>query len=545
MAAVFAQQIGIDNDESWGRGRIIILAAGLVFILGGVLLVVFQNKLTEFKRHISTFFYKHFNVDRPTQILLVSFIAATIVLITYIWLVRPIARDARHNYNYYSELSIGFKLGNLYLTEEPSPALLSLSNPYNYYLRKQNNLEDFPWDVSLYNNKFYTYWGPAPSLILTIFSYDQLSQIGDHYVALAFAFGLFFYAALITATFWYKSLQNVPVWILGICLLAIGFSTPVTIMLESPRIYEAAIFGCQFFFVGGCYWAYSSISDNKPVLWKLVLAGIHWAFALGTRITILPVILFTAAATVIYIMKVYKATTPKAYLPILAIMGMPLLLALSGLSWYNWARFESIFEFGLKYQLTNVDYNLFKVSFSSRYITENLYNYFFHPLQIQSRFPYLQRVEYPSSNDKLAGLMYLSPYILLLSVPLVREISNFIAFNKKTGARQIKAPSENWLIIIFAGSCFIAMFVILSFYFVTMRYIEDFMPSLILLTTILLGREYQQLSQNNASRKVLEFITMMLVGVTIIANVLVAISNSRAALIIRLLNPISKMLGLK
>jgi hypothetical protein len=80
---------------------------------------------------------------------------------------------------------------------------------------------------------------------------------------------------------------------------------------------------------------------------------------------------------------------------------------------------------------------------------------------------------------------------------------------------------------------------------VTMRYIEDFMPSLILLITILLGWEYQLLSRSNILGKIVAVITILLASITITANILVAMPNSGKAYMIDLLNSISKLLGLK
>jgi hypothetical protein len=350
---------------------------------------------------------------------------------------------------------------------------------------------------------------------------------------------------LLVASFWKTSLQRMPIWMMGVLILVLGLSTPITIMLRDSRVYEAAIFGCQFFFIGGCYWAYSSISGNKPVLWKLILGSIHWAFALGTRITVLPVIFFTAVATIIYIFKVFKTSTPKSYLPILAALGMPLLLAMAGLSWYNWARFESIFEFGIRYQLTNVDYNLFKESFSPRHITGNIYNYFAHPFDLRRKFPFIERIEFLPSNDRLAGLLFLCPYLLLAFAPLFRIFGNFRASQKDLAKQSETKSSEGWLIMIFAGSTIIAVSTILSFYFVTMRYMEDFMPSLMLLTTILLGREFQLIDRNKPLWKNLTYTTVAFALITISANLLIAIPRSGTIFMVDLLNSASKLLGLK
>ncbi len=543
--AIFAQQFGIDNDLGWGRKRVLLLTAGAALVVFGLLLFLFQKNITKLKKDFLEFKNTNFNFNYSTQLAIVSFVTTILIMIVYIWFAQPFKKDPNDHYNYYSELAIGFKTGHLYLPEKPSPALLSLSNPYDYFLRKETNVEDFPWDVSLYNNKFYIYWGPAPSLILTIFSKDQLHAIEDRYLVLLFACGLFFYAMLISVTFWKKSIGNPPSWLLGISLLVIGLAAPVTIMLRDSRIYEAAVFGCQFFFIGGCYWAYSSINNDKPVLWKLAFASLHWAFALGTRVTILPAILFSAAVLFIYILKVFKPATLQTITPILAAIGVPLLMAVSGLSWYNWARFESIFEFGIKYQLTNVDYNIFQDSFSSRYIRVNLFNYFVHPLKLLSKFPFIARVEYTPSNDRLAGLIYISPYLFLLFPPLIRMLANLPAAKKSIVIPQPKEPSDNWLIFTFTGSALISMLTILSFYFVAMRYIEDFMPSLLLLTTILLVREYQRLSQHKLARDFLGGTAITLAIFTISASILLAMPKNGIAFMENLLNSVSKILGLK
>lgn len=389
------------------------------------------------------------------------------------------------------------------------------------------------------------YWGPVPSLILTIFSKAQLSDIEDYQIALAFACGLFMYAMLIISTCWNRQLQSIPIWVPIICLLAVGFATPISIMLKDSRIYEASIFGCQFFFIGGCFWVYSALNNGRPVLWKLALGAIHWALAAGTRATIIPVISFTAFTTLIYIYKTFKPVTLKSYWPIAVALILPLMLAAYGLGWYNWARFGSIFEFGIKYQLTNVDYNIFTISFSESYIQGNLYNYFVHPFKLSTRFPYITRIEYLPSNDRMAGLIYLSPYILLLAAPLLRIFNRLGRTNSNFPKQQEKEDSGDWLITIFAGSTTIAMLLILSFYFVTMRYIADFMPSLLLLTTIQLGREFRQSNRTNISWGILSGITITLAVLTITSNVLVATPQSGMEFMYNLINSMSKLAGLK
>ena len=541
IKAIFDKQIGV--DEGWGRGKVFVLTIGLVCIFAALFSLLFQNKYFEIKKQLSAFINDHFN--KSVQIIFISLITTIFVISIYIWFAQPSARNVHDSYNYYSEQALAFKAGNLHLMTKPSKDLLSLTNPYDYILRKQANIEDFPWDVSLYKEKFYMYWGPVPSLFLTILNKETLFHIDDNKIALAFASGLFLYAMLIISTCWNRQLQSIPIWVPIICLLAVGFATPISIMLKDSRIYEASIFGCQFFFIGGCFWVYSALNNDRPVLWKLALGAIHWALAAGTRATIIPVISFTAFTTLIYIYKTFKPVTLKLYWPIAVALILPLMLAAYGLGWYNWARFGSIFEFGIKYQLTNVDYNIFTISFSESYIQGNLYNYFVHPFKLSTRFPYITRIEYLPSNDRMAGLIYLSPYILLLAAPLLRIFNRLGRTNSNFPKQQEKEDSGDWLITIFAGSTTIAMLLILSFYFVTMRYIADFMPSLLLLTTIQLGREFRQSNRTNISWGILSGITITLAVLTITSNVLVVTPQSGMEFMYNLINSMSKLAGLK
>lgn len=507
--AVFAEQVGIDNDAGWGKGRIILLVLGLMFFLVTILDIRYPEKLAGIKNQLSIHRY--------------SLAATTITVIIYIWLAQVNIKNTQKDYRYYSELALSFKKGQLYLTEEPSSALLGLSNPYDYDLRVESNVEDFPWDVSLYKDKFYIYWGPAPSLILTIFGTEQLAKIEDRFLVLGFALGLFLYEAFIISGFRQNSVQSLPGWLNGVSMLAVSLSVPATIMLKDSRVYEAAIFGAQFFFIGGCYWAYSSIRADKPVSWKLLLAGIHWTLALGTRITILPVVIFSAGVTALHIMKACRVTNPRLCLIGIMALGMPLTLGLTGLGWYNWARFDSVFEFGIKYQLTNINYNVFRDSFSSIYITGNVYNYFLHPLKILSSFPYLTRIEYVVSNERLGGLIFTAPYMFLVFTPFMSTINSLLLNRKETSTTGRQSITESWLISVFTGAAFIAMAMIMSFWFVTMRYMEDFMPSLLLLSTIHLGRTYRTFEENERPRKILVFIAAWLATVTVFTSVLVAL----------------------
>jgi len=536
--SVFAEQIGLDNNSSWGAGRYLMLEAGIALLTISILGMAFRNKFAVLGQRISEALNKFKKIKYSTRMVIFSLPVMLIVMAIYIWFALPNFEASK--FNYYSLQAIAFKKHQLYLVQEPSPALLALDDPYNYVLRKSKGVEDIPWDASLYNKKFYLYWGPAPALPLFFFSAETLNHIGDEYLVLAFMCGLFFYCVLFSHLLWLRFNQTLPPWLFGVSVLVIGLSAPATWMLNASRIYEGAIIGSQFFFIGGCYWAYTSLKDKSPSLPKLTLAGLHWALALGTRFTILPVIFFAVGMTLLYVFKQIKPISIKSFFTALACLCAPLVLAGVGLGWYNWARFNSVFEFGLTYQLATVNYTTFHTPFSTYYINDNLYNYFIHALKFQRQFPYIQPIENTFSNERLAGLLYISPYILFAGLFIGR------------GIRQANLPNEedggtlgNWLMLTLAGSSLISMLTILSYYFPATRFGEDFMPSLLLLATASLGQGYRFLGRNTITRKAYIIFVVLVALFSVIASSLVAFPPQKAKYIFAFFKGIYGFLGFR
>jgi len=534
----FAEQIGMDNDAGWGAGRILMLETGTALLLISVFSIVFRDKLACLRRQISGVANRFKKINYSSQMIIFSTPAALIVIASYVWFALPVFKAPI--FNHYSLLANAFKNHQLHLIEEPPSVLLALDDPYDYALRKEKNIENFPWDASLYNNKFYFYWGPVPSLLLVFFGNEALIRIKDVHLVLAFTCGLFFYCILLSYSIWLSFNKAFPPWLFGISLLAVGLSAPTAWLLSSSRVYEAAISGCQFFFIGGCYWAYSSLKDKAPSPSKILLAGLHWALAMGTRITISPVIFFTTGMMLFYVLKQIKPFSLKSYLPMALYLCVPLVVAVAGLGWYNWARFGSILEFGIKYQLANVNYSVFHDSFSTRYIKENLYNYFIHPLKLRGLFPYLRPIENTFSNERLAGLVYISPYFLFAGL----FVGRFLRPKNPPHNRDVD-DLGNWLTLTLAGSSLISTLVILSFYFPATRYGLDFMPSLLLLATASLGEGYRLSGKNKIAGTVYIIFVALVALFSATASSLVAFPPQKEKYVIVLIKGIYQLLGFR
>jgi hypothetical protein len=308
---------------------------------------------------------------------------------------------------------------------------------------------------------------------------------------------------------------------IGLSLLVIGLSAPTPLLLNNPRIYEAAVLGCQFFFVGGCFWAFASITGSQSSsLWKLAIAGLHWAFALGTRIIILPAIAFVIVITLIYIWREIKTEKVKRLLFSLFAVGIPLLVSIIGLGWYNWIRFGAVTEVGVRYMLALVDYSKFTKLFSADYLYKNFLDYFIFPFQLRAEFPFIIATENVASNNKMAGLFYTSPYFLIVLIPVVR-----ILFAKNFGKNRIPHPSaqEGWLVATLTGSALILVTLILSYFFSAMNYAVDFMPSFYLLAIYQLGRGYDLVRTTGSRGSVYILSTSLLAVFSIIVSILIAL----------------------
>ena len=328
---------------------------------------------------------------------------------------------------------------------------------------------------------------------------------------------------------------------MGISVLTLGLTAPTAVVLQESRLYQVAVFGGQFFFIGGCYWIYSALTENRLNVWKLGLAGVHWALALGTRISIAPMILYGSVVAIICIFILYKASAREILIPIFSI-AIPLLVAATSLAWYNQARFDSIFEFGLKYTLTDINYPQATNVFATQHIGRNFYNYFLHPFRLRSHFPYLIRIEYPASSERLAGYLYIAPYILFVLLPVFFG-GRLILTRKKLPS--LSVDPEFWLLVTSVGSAIIGAIVILSFWTVQLRYTEDFMPSLLLFATGNVAMGYRTLENEVLWRKLFILLTVLFTFITIIASTLVAFKWDSLLFWVNLVDTILRILNLK
>jgi hypothetical protein len=475
------------------------------------------------------------------------------VILVYIWLVSAGTWTTWISpTRYYANLARGFQNGNLFIPTRPSPELLKLENPYDPSARAGIPV---PPDITFYKGKYYLYWGPVPSLILVILHPIYHGRIGDLFLVFGFVCGIFLMQFRLAMTIWDKWFKTLPRWILGMSILLMGLRTPVTFMLNnyfSARIYEAAVTGGQFFLMGGLLAAFDALRKPSSRNWMLALAGFMWAFAFGTRLFLaLPVGIMTIL-TLFWLLEEKGPRLKK--IQNTTFLTLPLALGLICLGWYNWARFGSVTESGLYYQLAGVHIQkYYRDLIDPMFIVQNTYNYLLNPFRVERQFPFLYLEYgnretvfsfYPLPSIYLAqyitGLLYTAPFILFAIIPFIRMIQGY---SKKTsrgkGSINIKENRlMHWVIAALGGSFLAAFGFLMVFFWAAMRYMEDFMPSLITLSVIGFWFGCHYLSKRPVESRWFIALGVLLAVVSISISTLLAISiNDARFILVRLFSP--------
>jgi hypothetical protein len=450
------------------------------------------------------------------------------ILIVYVWFVSigtwtkwPTISD----YLNYDQLATAFRDGQLSLEIKPDPGLLALADPYDPVERKGTS---FPSDASLYKGNYYLYFGPTPALILLIAKAVIPGTIGDQYLVFAFISGIFLVGSFFVLRIWRSFFPEIALWKVGSGLLVVGLTYPLCRMLGIPVIYNTAVLAGQFFFLAGLYIAFDGLDREMVSKWELVVTGALWAAALGSRITqIFPIGFLLVLMMIGIIGKYRRAGRISGSIEPLLALGLPLAIGLIALGWYNWARFDSVFETGITYQLAGIDLQSHRsVLLSPTYIIQNLYNYLLHPPKLVYSFPWFRSVygirtsivnslpmpEIYTSQD-IVGLLYSAPFVVFSIIP----VSRILVRRATSSISKEEQGSFNWLIIALMGSFFSGAVFYLAFFFAVDRYLLDFLPELLLLSVI----GFWQLGRSVSSRQVYQAIYVLIAIILVLISIIV------------------------
>lgn len=469
LFAILAHSLGFDPTPDWGRSRIIIS-------LAGILLIAFASYLfTKNPGYIRS--------EAAKTIVTIGHVWAAILLI-YVWYITfGTFTEWRASTHYYSLLADAFGRGQLHVDVEPGAALLAADDPYNNEGRPP--FDDDVWDLSLYKGKLYLYWGPVPALLMTPLQGAMNTSLPDLYPVFFFFCGLLVINSLILLKMKSLFFQNLPLWNLVASLLVVGLILPIPWSLSIPDVYEAAIGGGQFFLMGGILFSLYAFEGNTRKTY-LFLAGIFWACSVGSRAINVFSIFFLAAFTLYWVWK----TCPSGWIGRFTFLLTPLALGALLIGWYNYARFDSPLEFGLRYQITVQNMNRdMPLAFELGYLRHNFTAYVLQPFELVSGFPFVRPVGYTAllqnrgvlapglyAAGNVTGMLFFAPFLLLAFFPFIGR--NIAKDNESD------VGLKGFLYYLLAGSFIINFVSLLLYYYGQMRFLADVISQVTLLAVL-------------------------------------------------------------
>ncbi len=385
-----------------------------------------------------------------------------------------------NHYGYYNLLADAYLAGQLSLLVEPPKELLALSDPYDPKQNKPYRLHD----ATLFNGKYYLYFGPTPALLLFI-PWRLLGLVGVGHVSeplatAIFAFGAYAFSVLLLRHLVRRHLPKTPFWMELTGVVCLGLSNTMPFILRRPVVYEVAITCGAMLSMGGLYFLIRGYEGWRRPL-SFSLASLMFGLAIGARPNLVLSVLLLAAIGLLILKNEYHRRVFAAWREATALAA-PFCACLALVLAYNFARFEKASEFGLIYQLAGTKVSTIALlGFSN--IVPNAYFYFLAPPRLHFLFPYVRLAkDFPGAVpatylgvEPVAGLFIVAPISLcvlffpwLLGRGWRRRGDFFVAMCSLVGT-----------------GIAIAFFVSLIIPAATMRYEGDFVMPLLLAAVLL------------------------------------------------------------
>jgi hypothetical protein len=283
--------------------------------------------------------------------------------------------------DYYDLLAEAFGKGQLHLTVVPKARLLAKADPFNYRW-----VDYWLWDASLYKARYYLYWGPVPALCVLLFKTitRYADTVYDQWLVLAFMLGRLYAGAALIVLYARARATRVPSWAVHLSIIAFAVASPTPYFMARPVIYEASIAAGQCFAFCGALAAYYGILHPLVRTRAFVLAGFCLGCGLGSRGSLFVVAPLMVLGTSVIANR--RAGYPlRPILRDLAAMALPVVCAVVLYGIYNELRFDSVREFGLKYQLTSRPFGV-----KNRFLLPNLVSYLGTELKWSCQFPFVR-----------------------------------------------------------------------------------------------------------------------------------------------------------
>lgn len=312
------------------------------------------------------------------------------------------------------ELVTAFEKGHFYLDTEPTEELLAMENPYDDGTRFYDDIV-FLWDHAFYEGKYYSYYGIAPLLLFVpyhlitgyFFPTDVavmiFSSVGVLLLSLV-------YSEIIRK--WFSRITT-GTYISGLVIILAACG--IWCSVGRPLFYELSISAGFMCFTAAAYaFIKSGIFDKGSAkLSKVAVSSLFMGLSVMCRPTLAVYAICGCLAYILNIGKQRKKGKSNA-VPYLACAFLPIMALGLFQMYYNYARFGSILEFGIKYSLTINDFTHTEFHMHNMFI--GLYNFLLAPPAfipdypfVSTPFSYLGNNSYYFKDEgTLSGILFLA-----------------------------------------------------------------------------------------------------------------------------------------
>ncbi|HEX2123272.1 MAG TPA: hypothetical protein VHL59_16695 [Thermoanaerobaculia bacterium] len=373
---------------------------------------------------------------------------------------------------YYSSLAEGFRRGRLSMAHEADPKLISLHDPYDPNVRHFYGAP-YLWDASYFDGKYYLYFTPLPALLFYLPFRLLRGAYPPDGLAAAF-FGTWAFVMCVAAA--WRALAgrrlHVP---FSLWVLMIGLGNVVPLTLIYVRVYELAIL-CGM--AMSATWGYALVrflesGSARRAVWM----GFWLAMAIAARPNLAVLLLPTLLVL------------PWRKWRVLVGCAVPLAIVGAMVMSYNYARFRSITEFGVTYQLTFAPMRDHRVCSlcdapeAFRFFNNTMHYVWWAP-PIRSDFPYVgvsynaldPSVTFPGGVvEPMLGVGPVNPLTLIAALLAV-----LMLFHRRP--RDHATRSGLWLL----AASWLVLFGLATCWYIVARYALDFELLMIVATVILI-----------------------------------------------------------
>lgn len=294
------------------------------------------------------------------------------------------------NYFQYQKLAEALLQGHFYLNDQPSSALMAMTNPYDTAARAAQGVP-FLWDHAYFQGKYYVYFGILPCLVfyvpwLAVTGTGFPTWVGVAVCDAAFAAGIAYLLARVCDRWFPRTSVGLFVAVDVMLFIAGGG----LILARTPSMYflpEAM--GLALIAWGLGLWV-SGTSRGFIERGKIVAGAALIALTMAARPQMVLAAVIGLALFVPFLKKARAegGSTGAVWGAFRAAIVPFLVVGLLVLA-YNAARFGSPFDFGANYNLTTND--MTHRGFHADRIPFGLYAYLFQPPVLGSQFPFLRQ----------------------------------------------------------------------------------------------------------------------------------------------------------